>query len=603
MSQQSMLQIALKYHADGVAEAAGRAVVPLCRPIRGQARGCLDHPDCAKPGKRALVRWKPYQARLPAEDDVRQWWHQWPDAGVGAPTGRYHGIVVLDVDGDYALAAVQRQGALPPTLSALSGRPGGRHFYFRHPGGHIPSIVALLPGVDVRADGGLVVLPPSLHLTGNRYQWDPATAEHGLAPLPAWLLELIVAGAPDEHGQPRLDVAAVLNGVAQGERDVALFRLAAKLRAADVPEEWAIRLVGEAAAQCSPPFPERDARAKVASAYGRYAAGTIPNSQSLYTLGIGNDEEPTIVRAWEQPEPAPRRWVLPGLVPERSTAVWYGDAGVYKTYLAIYTACCIAAPLPWLGEATERRVVLFVDAELDADEFLTRAYMVARGLGLERPPEGLHYWKLETSLADPATFEQVLALIRTIGADFILLDSLSIATFGGELEKPALMTSVMQRLRTWGTVLALDHIPKPMPGVNVSQYRPFGSQFKYAVARSVVQMVAAESGQGLVLRPTKANFAAKGSPRGVRVTFAGASVTFAPASLGATELAGVETQLPAIERVARALAQYPEGVLPDALAPICEMNEKTVRNYLTSLHQQGRADKLGDGRWRAIPNS
>ena len=67
-----------------------------------------------------------------------------------------------------------------------------------------------------------------------------------------------------------LETAAVLSGVAEGERDDALFRLACKLRRADVPRDVADDLLLRSAAACTPPFPVSDALRKVASAYERY---------------------------------------------------------------------------------------------------------------------------------------------------------------------------------------------------------------------------------------------------------------------------------------------------------------------------------------------
>jgi hypothetical protein len=72
----------------------------------------------------------------------------------------------------------------------------------------------------------------------------------------------------------------VLNGVPEGERDDQLFRLAAKLRAADVPQSVAAELVLKAASQCSPPFSANAAHRKVASAYGRYKPRLSANEPS-----------------------------------------------------------------------------------------------------------------------------------------------------------------------------------------------------------------------------------------------------------------------------------------------------------------------------------
>jgi hypothetical protein len=88
--------------------------------------------------------------------------------------------------------------------------------------------------------------------------------------LARWLCELVLPRAHTAH----FDTAAALGGVPEGERDNSLFRLACKLRGADVPQDVAEDMVLRAAAACVPPFPADAARRKVASAYSRYPAST-----------------------------------------------------------------------------------------------------------------------------------------------------------------------------------------------------------------------------------------------------------------------------------------------------------------------------------------
>lgn len=109
------------------------------------------------------------------ETQIREWWTRWPDAGIGMPTGALSGVVVLDVDprhgGDESLAQlVEEHGPLPDGPVVNTGG-GGRHLYFKHTGGHVPSVVGFRPGLDIRADGGYVVLPPSPHRSGTDYRW------------------------------------------------------------------------------------------------------------------------------------------------------------------------------------------------------------------------------------------------------------------------------------------------------------------------------------------------------------------------------------------------------------------------------------------------
>ena len=127
-------------------------------------------------GKRPLIKWERYQFERPTNADARQWWRKEPNANVGIVTGRINRLVVLDVDpakgGDQALTDLEHEhGALPKTVSVRTGG-GGQHFYFQHPGVPIPNCAGKLgPGLDVRGEGGYVVAPPSIHLSGKPYEW------------------------------------------------------------------------------------------------------------------------------------------------------------------------------------------------------------------------------------------------------------------------------------------------------------------------------------------------------------------------------------------------------------------------------------------------
>ncbi|GHJ43306.1 hypothetical protein Cs7R123_06480 [Catellatospora sp. TT07R-123] len=92
-------------------------------------------------------------------------------------TGAVSGLVVVDVDHGHGGMATLRglvdRGLTPPTRYVRTGS-GGLHLYYRHPGIAVPCDQGLRlgPGIDVRADGGYVVAPPSRHpVTGLPYTW------------------------------------------------------------------------------------------------------------------------------------------------------------------------------------------------------------------------------------------------------------------------------------------------------------------------------------------------------------------------------------------------------------------------------------------------
>lgn len=126
---------------------------------------------------------------------VLQWWTRHPRANIALLCGASSGVVVVDIDGaegEATLAALEREhGALPATVTVLTGR--GRHLYFAHPGCDVSNSAGRIgPKIDVKADGGYVLAPPSLHPSGAVYRWAPGRrlGAIALAAMPEWLLAL-----------------------------------------------------------------------------------------------------------------------------------------------------------------------------------------------------------------------------------------------------------------------------------------------------------------------------------------------------------------------------------------------------------------------------
>lgn len=326
---------------------------------------------------------------------------------------------------------------------------------------------------------------------------------------------------------------------------------------------------------------------------------TIPDSRSLDTSGIGNGSK--LVRSWQEPEPQPRRYIISGIAPEGAITAVYGDGGIGKSATVLHAAAHIATGMPWLGRETIKTNVLYLDAELDKDEHLRRAYQIARGLGMERPPYGLFYYRLEGSLADESTFMEADAARREAGAGVVIVDSLMVAASGADLEGAFDTVTMFKLLQGWGTVIVIDHIAKVQPGTNQSQYGQFGSVFKRNLSRSVLQLIQADAG-GVLIRHTKHNFGPRSSPIGLSLDFTGNAIMITPVDPSDDRLGGIDDHLPAVERVYRALAHHAAGVTPESLADEIDSKVKTVRNHLTTLRQQGRADSA-DGVWHAIPDS
>jgi len=182
-----------------------------------------------------LVRWQEFQKRCADVQEITQWFERWPDANIGIVTGMISGIIVLDIDprhgGDDSLAAWQtRHGVLPPTVEATTGG-GGRHLYFSTGGTAVLSMTAVAKGIDVRAEGGLVVAPPSRHPSRNLYRWRAGRApgEIALAPLPNWLMLAFLGTAhrPGHHLSHWREL--IRKGVEEGARNTTIASLSGHL--------------------------------------------------------------------------------------------------------------------------------------------------------------------------------------------------------------------------------------------------------------------------------------------------------------------------------------------------------------------------------------
>jgi Bifunctional DNA primase/polymerase, N-terminal len=189
-------------------EYAGRGwhVFPLHTP---DERGCSCRHDCPSPGKHPRTIHGLHDATTDPHQ-IELWWRMWPTANIGIATGAASGLVVIDIDprngGDESMLALETIiGPLSGTVTANTGG-GGTHLYYAHPANPrwpTPSrgaaFGAELPGIDVKADGGYVVAPPSSHTSGRNYTWVGPWAHQ----LTGWPLSLMWRHAPPPRPAPR----------------------------------------------------------------------------------------------------------------------------------------------------------------------------------------------------------------------------------------------------------------------------------------------------------------------------------------------------------------------------------------------------------------
>jgi hypothetical protein len=168
-------------------------------------------------GKKPAIPWKEYQQRPPTDEELVRWFGNEAKNNIGIVTGPISGLAVVDLDSDLAFAfAKKKKLSLTPTVKTGRGfhaycktMDGVRNFQQRDD----------LPDIDLRADGGYVVAPPSVHESGRAYGWvkGRGLGEIEMTELPSWVL----VDKPEE----KIAVGKLYQGVETGSRNKALARL------------------------------------------------------------------------------------------------------------------------------------------------------------------------------------------------------------------------------------------------------------------------------------------------------------------------------------------------------------------------------------------
>jgi hypothetical protein len=120
---------------------------------------------------------------------LRRWFREFP-YNIGIRTGTASGVFVVDVDGNQGAVSLHeiesKHGSLPQTLVSTTGK--GRHLWFKTNSPIASSARHIGDSIDVRADLGYVVAPPSVHPNGAVYRWVDESIPPAAAP--AWLIDL-----------------------------------------------------------------------------------------------------------------------------------------------------------------------------------------------------------------------------------------------------------------------------------------------------------------------------------------------------------------------------------------------------------------------------
>ncbi|MCS3744312.1 bifunctional DNA primase/polymerase [Rhizobium sp. BK661] len=136
-----------------------------------------------------------YKDATTERGQVTRWWQRWPLALIGCPTGTQSGLLAIDIDmkpggpdGEREWNKLLVRFGVGEPLTRMTLTPsGGRHLLFQYPIGGEEirnSTSRLAPGIDVRGQGGSIILPGSRNPSGV---YELLRDDIEAAPLPEWL--------------------------------------------------------------------------------------------------------------------------------------------------------------------------------------------------------------------------------------------------------------------------------------------------------------------------------------------------------------------------------------------------------------------------------
>lgn len=268
-------------------------------------------------GKKPIAPWAAFRKAHPGPANLEQWFGQSGcDRNIGIVCGAISRLVMVDCDDDPSIAWADHH--LPPTPMGTKTSKG-QHRGYQHPGGIVRNKVRVNTGdaqlkIDIRADGGYVVAPTSIHESGVRYErlgeWPPVEE----LPLfdPSWIAEPDPTTAETEANRsasPGTDRARFLYRAAQylaatppaieGDGgDTHTFQVCCRLvRGFDLSDAEALEVLLPWNARCHPPWSPAELTEKITNArlYGHEPVGgrrdrPQPNGSPFNLTDAGNAE-------------------------------------------------------------------------------------------------------------------------------------------------------------------------------------------------------------------------------------------------------------------------------------------------------------------------
>lgn len=275
----------------------GWSVIPLCSPMKKgtecSQQGKGSHTPGHKIGKTPLIPWQGYQTQRASIQQVQDWLLKWPEMNLGVVTGQQSSIVVVDLDGIPGMLYGNQNKLV---TSVISRTGNGKQLFYKWTEHVDNSVSKIAPGVDIRADGGYVVVCPSVHPNGKRYRWERFAPQH-ISSLPTNLLNV-----KEQVPVPKSDgwIAKALEEMKIGNIDDTLTSVCGRLRRDGYTESDATILLQPHAERAG--ATKGHLEDKIRNVWGRYEPKAGLSNASRISGAMGSQRSKFVLHSPTNPD-------------------------------------------------------------------------------------------------------------------------------------------------------------------------------------------------------------------------------------------------------------------------------------------------------------